>query len=318
MAAPKLVDPRFILVPTYLRRLFLSVTRSHNYFYKMFTRKGALSVVLPLFVSQALGEGLDLDVNSQDSIKSVAKSLAGGLIAAYKQELEENRIPGLFGGDTYWWESGVVWDAITGYAHLTGDSQYDETISEALQFQLGDYDAFMPINQTKTLGNDDQSSWGLAAMTAAEVGLAKPKDAQWVDYAVNVWETQNSRLEWDETTNDTCGGGLRWQIFPFNAGYNYKNTWSNGNLFLLSARLAKFTGNVTYLQAADKIFKWSQNVGFISEDYNVYDGADTADNCTNVQRIQWTSNLGIYTEGAALMSNIVRYTPGQHAYAIDL
>jgi mannan endo-1,6-alpha-mannosidase len=25
---------------------------------------------------------------------------------------------------------------------------------------------------------------------------------------------------------ETCGGGLRWQIMPTNAGYDYKNCWS--------------------------------------------------------------------------------------------
>jgi mannan endo-1,6-alpha-mannosidase len=29
----------------------------------------------------------------------------------------------------------------------------------------------MPSNQSKTLGNDDQAFWGMAAMTAAETGL---------------------------------------------------------------------------------------------------------------------------------------------------
>lgn len=273
----------------------------------MFTRKSALTIALPLFVSQALGQsGLQLDVDSQDSIKSTAKSLAGGLIAAYNQELKENRVPGLFGGDTYWWEAGTVWNAIAEYSHLTGDHQYDETLSEALLWQLGDDDAYMPANQTRTLGNDDQSCWGLAAMTAAEVGLAKPKDAEWVDYAVNVWNTQNWRLDAETGSNGTCGGGLRWQIFTFNNGYNYKNSFTNANFFLLSARLAKFTGNATYLQAAEKVFKWSQDVGLITKDYQVYDGTSTTENCTDVEALQWSSNVGVYAEGAALMCNMTQ------------
>lgn len=275
----------------------------------MIATKSVLAVVLPLLANQALAQStLKLDVDSQDSIKSAAKSLAGGLIAAYNKELNKDHIPGIFGGKTYFWEWGTIWDAIAQYSHLTGDGQYDETLSEALQFQLGDYDAYMPANQTKNLGNDDQSCWGLAAMTAAEVGLAKPKDAQWVDYAVNVWNTQNWRLESEEGTNGTCGGGLRWQIFTFNNGYSYKNAVSNGNFFLLSARLAKFTGNTTYLQAADRVFKWSQDVGLISKDFNVYDGTSADGNCTNINRIQWSNNLGVFVEGSALMANMVRYT----------
>ncbi|KAH4179144.1 mannan endo-1,6-alpha-mannosidase [Parastagonospora nodorum] len=277
----------------------------------MFARKNVLSFVLPFFISHTLGQPggeygpIQLDVNSQDSIKSAARSLAGGIIAAYNDSLasEDGGIPGLFDGknEIYFWESGTLWNALLGYSYLTGDSQYDTTISEALQFQLGDYDAFMPPNQTKSLGNDDQSCWALSAMTAAEIGLPKPKDAEWVDYARNVWQIQSERLESGE---DKCAGGLRWQIFTFNAGYNYMNAWSNGNFFLLSARLAKFTGNATYSQYADKIFKWSQTVGLVDKNFSVYDGTDSVTNCSEVSKLRWTATHGLYTEGAALMYNI--------------
>ncbi|ODQ76852.1 hypothetical protein LIPSTDRAFT_102095 [Lipomyces starkeyi NRRL Y-11557] len=33
---------------------------------------------------------------------------------------------------------------------------------------------------------------------------------------------------WDTST---CNGGLRWQIFESNSGYDYKNTISNAGLF---------------------------------------------------------------------------------------
>jgi mannan endo-1,6-alpha-mannosidase len=282
----------------------------------MFARKNVLSLALSFFISQALGQsegessGIQLDVNSQDSIKSAAKSLASGIIAAYNDSLssEYGGVPGLFDGDNdiYFWESGTIWNAMLGYSYLTGDTKYDGTISEALQFQLGDYDAFMPANQTKNLGNDDQSCWALAAMTAAEVGLAKPKNADWVDYAKNVWQIQSERITLEENKN-ACEGGLRWQIFTFNNGYNYYNSLSNGNFFLLSARLAKYTGNATYAQWADKTFKWSQTVGLVNKDFRVFDGADGTKNCSLISKVQWTANHGLYTEGAALMYNIVSH-----------
>jgi mannan endo-1,6-alpha-mannosidase len=165
----------------------------------------------------------------------------------------------------------------------------------------------MPPNQTKELGNEDQACWGLSAMTAAEVGFAKPKSAEWVDYAVNVWNTQATRLDYEsENANGTCGGGLRWQIFRFNSGYEYKNAWSNGNFFLLSARLAKFTGNATYAQYANKVFKWSKDIGLVGEGYEVHDGTSANRNCSSVNQIQWSATNGIFTEGAALMYNMVR------------
>jgi mannan endo-1,6-alpha-mannosidase len=233
---------------------------------------------------------------SQDSIKSAAKTLAGGIIAAYNDRSDP--IPGLFGDPYYFWEDGVVWNSLISYAYLTGDSQYNAIVSEALQHQIGDFDAFMPVNQTKTLGNDDQSFWALAALTAAEVGLAKPEGLEWVDLAKNVFDIQVQR--WD---NETCGGGLRWQIFTFNNGYNYKNTLSNGNFFLLGARLAQFTGNKTYAEWAEKAFDWSQEVGLVSDEWLVYDGTDAEAGCQSVNHIVWSATHGAYLEGASILFN---------------
>jgi mannan endo-1,6-alpha-mannosidase len=192
-----------------------------------------------------------------------------------------------------------VLNSLISYSYLTGDTQYDAMVSEGIQWQLGDNDTFMPANQTKVLGNDDQSYWALAALTAAEVGFPKPKTGSWEDYAVNVFDTQTQR--WDEKT---CGGGLRWQIFTFNNGYNYKNMASNGNFFLLAARLAKYTGNATYVEWAEKSYTWARDIGLISEDYYIYDGTDDSKNCSDVNNIQWTSNNGIMLEGAALLYNV--------------
>ena len=37
------------------------------------------------------------------------------------------------------------------YWHLTGDSSYNDVVSEAIQFQVGADNDFMPQNQTKDL-----------------------------------------------------------------------------------------------------------------------------------------------------------------------
>jgi mannan endo-1,6-alpha-mannosidase len=238
-------------------------------------------------------------------LKSTAKTFASGIVSLYNDSLADFSPVGLFSEDDYYfWEDGTVWNALIGYSYFTGDSQYDTLISQALKAQLGDYDAFMPPNQTKSLGNDDQSCWALAAMTAAEVGIPKPSNASWVDYANNVWNIQAARLDSEEKSG-LCGGGLRWQIFTFNSGYNYKDSYSNGNFFLLSARLAKFTGNTTYSHYADKVFKWSRDSGLVGDNYEVYDGIEAQRSCGNVSRIRYSATQGIYTEGAALMYNMV-------------
>lgn len=64
------------------------------------------------------------------------------------------------------------------------------------------------------------------------------------------------------------------QFYPSNAGYFYKNAISNGAFFQVSARLARFTGNQTYVDWAHKTWNWSQAIGLISPTYDVYDGTD--------------------------------------------
>jgi mannan endo-1,6-alpha-mannosidase len=241
-----------------------------------------------------------------DSIHSVSRTIASGIVSLYNESLEKDLTPGLFGDPYYFWEAGAVFGGLIEYAHLTGDTQYNELVTTGMVHQLGDYGAFMPMNQTKSLGNDDQSFWGLAAITAAEAGLTTPESgySSWAEVAANVFNTQIVR--WD---NETCGGGLKWQIFQFNAGYNYKNSISTGNLFLLSARLAQFTGNTTYLEWAEKTLKWTQDVGLVDEDYAVYDGTDNTDDCSTLNRIQWSANSATFAEGAAIMYNMVSVMP---------
>jgi mannan endo-1,6-alpha-mannosidase len=186
------------------------------------------------------------------------------------------------------------------YSHLPEDKQYDDLVSQALYFQIGENRDYFPANQTKTIGNDDQSTWALAALTAAEVGFPKPPNGEWIDFATSVFNEQVQR--WDD---ETCGGGLRWQIFTFNNGYNYKNSFAAANFFLLAARLAKSTGNKTYSDWADKTFKWTQDIGIMSSDFHVYDGTDTNTNCSQINHIQWTYPSAVFTEGAAVMYNLV-------------
>jgi mannan endo-1,6-alpha-mannosidase len=46
------------------------------------------------------------------------------------------------------------------YWYYTGDTTYNEVTKQALLWQAGTTYNFMPENQTKTEGNDDQGFWG--------------------------------------------------------------------------------------------------------------------------------------------------------------
>ena len=195
------------------------------------------------------------------------------------------------------------------YWALTGDISYNEATTQAILHQASNTADFMPPNQTRTLGNDDQGFWAMAAMSAAENKFPDPPSdqPQWLALAQAVFNQWVSR--WDEVA---CGGGLRWQIFTFNSGFNYKNSISNGCFFNIAARLARFTGNQTYADWATKIYAWQEFKGLITPQYDVYDGVGvnaTTNECRDTDEIQWSYNHGIFLHGAAVMYNVTDGAP---------
>lgn len=217
---------------------------------------------------------------------------------------ESNGIPGLLGDPYYWWEAGAMFSSLIDYWYYTGSDTYNEITTQAMLHQRGANMDYEPENQTKSLGNDDQAFWGMAAMTAAEVGYPDPPDDQpgWLALAQAVFNRQAAR--WD---NETCNGGLRWQIFPFNNGYDYKNSITQGSFFNIAARLYAYTGNETYIEWATKAYDWSVEVGLISGAFQVFDGTDSAIECSDLNHIQWSYNTGVYMLGAAMLFNKVSH-----------
>lgn len=234
------------------------------------------------------------------SIKNAASQIAYDMVMYYTGN-ETGDTPGNLPDPYYWWETGAMFGSLIDYWYYTGDATYNNITTQAMLHQVGPDDNYMPPNQSKTLGNDDQAFWGLAALSAAEVNFPNPgeDEPQWLALAQAVFNTQAAR--WD---NQTCGGGLKWQIFTFNNGYNYKNTISNGCFFNMAARLARYTDNQTYADWAEKSYEWMHNINLLDDSFNVYDGTDDTKNCSEINHIQWTYNVGNLLIGAANMYNI--------------
>jgi mannan endo-1,6-alpha-mannosidase len=212
-------------------------------------------------------------------------------------------VPGNLPAPYYWWEAGAMFGTLIDYWYYTGDDSYNQITIEGMMHQAGPDADFMPENQTKTEGNDDQAFWAMAAMSATEANFPNPPSdqPQWLALAQAVFNTQAPR--WDTSK---CNGGLRWQIFSFNNGFNYKNTISNGCFFNIAARLGRYTGNDTYIEWAERMWTWVDAIGLMNDEYHFFDGTDDTKNCTEVNHIQWTYNAGIFLHGAATMWNIVR------------
>ena len=227
-----------------------------------------------------------------------------------------SQIPGLLPGPYYWWEAGAMMGSLIDYWYYTGDKTYNKMVMEGMLFQVGDDANYEPVNQTKSLGNDDQAFWGLAAMSAAEARFPNPPDdkPQWLALAQAVFNSQ--ALRWDTTA---CGGGLKWQIFQFNNGYNYRNSISNGCFFNLATRLGAYTHNETYFKWADKMWDWvaDPTIGLVTDIYQVYDGTDDTNNCSDTNHVQWSYNSGVFLLGAATMWNQVRISQTKYSARIS-
>jgi mannan endo-1,6-alpha-mannosidase len=143
-------------------------------------------------------------------------------------------------------------------------------------------------------------------MLAAEIGFPEDDvEYSWLSLAQGVYNTQIRA--WD-TSN--CGGGLRWQMFPYQAGYAMKNSISNAGLFQLAARLARYTGNDTYAEKAQMVWDWVVSSPLVNnKTWNVADSTDINDGCTSQGNNQWSYNYGAFLTGAAYMYNYVRLLP---------
>jgi mannan endo-1,6-alpha-mannosidase len=216
---------------------------------------------------------------------------------------EYGQTPGILPAPYYWWEAGAMWGALIDYWHYTNDTQYNDLIMQALQWQVGPHNDFMPPNASASLGNDDQAFWGMAALAAAEYKFPNPLPTQpsWLSLAQAVFNEQIGR--WDTVF---CNGGIRWQIYQI-TGWDLKNSISNGCLFNIASRLARYTNDDTYAQWAVKIWDWMWTLGLIdNENYSVYDNAEAdRQNCSIIDRTQWCYNAATMLMGASTMWNYV-------------
>ncbi|KAN0108888.1 glycoside hydrolase family 76 protein [Hyaloscypha variabilis] len=264
-----------------------------------------------LLLGGNLVAAIELNIDDATSIKNAAATIAYDMMTYY-QGNQSGGIPGVLPGPPpnppngyYWWESGAMWGSLIDYWHFTGDASYNDVIEAGIQWQVGEHDDMMPSNWSASMGNDDQGFWGMTAMSAAETNFQNPASNQpsWLSLAQAVFNTQAARLE----IETLCGGGLRWQVYQYLTGYDYKNTIANGCFFNLGARLARYTDNATYASFAEETWNWVTNIGLMDAQYNIYDGAHVETNCTDINKIQFSYNMGVWTLGAATMWN---YTNG--------
>ncbi len=244
-------------------------------------------------------------VDDVDSICQAAQPLIQGEWNYYLGNRYGGTV-GMFLAPYYWWQAGECFAGLLDYyVHCdSSNSTLESLIYEGMYHQAGEQFNYIPSNQSLVEGNDDQGVWGLTTMEAVERNFTNPKDHSWLELTQAIYNTMNAR--WD---TGTCGGGLRWQIFTWNSGYDYKNSIANGCLFHIAARLARYTGNDTYAETAERVWDWMVGVGFITYDssndgeFVIFDGAMVTSNCTSLTRTKWLYTYGIFMAGCAYMYN---------------
>lgn len=261
-----------------------------------------LLILLTLSFLMSSVAAIDLNIYSFASLQNATALISSGLMDYYVGNTLGGTI-GEFSYPYYWWHAGAAWGSLLDYSYYFDNDTYVPTIKQSLLYQVGANWDYIPANQSTTEGNDDQAMWGITVMAAAEKNFSNPNSDEpgWLYLAQAVFNTMASR--WD---NQTCGGGLRWQIFRWNNGYDYKNTISNGALFHIGARLGRYTGNDSYIEWAEKIWDWLTEVEFVSINngwWSIYDGAAVTNDCKAISTLQWTYNMGLVASGAAYIYN---------------
>lgn len=183
-----------------------------------------------LFVTAVAGlglvHGIQLDTNDTSSIRSASNSLAFGVMSWYHNNATgtDPTAVGTLPSPYYWWEAGAMWGGMVDYFAYTHDDSYVNSTTQALLAQVGPDNNYLPPAYHSSLGNDDQAFWAFACLSAAEYGYPIPpanSTTLWLDLAEAVFNTM-----WPRWNSATCNGGLRWQIYEDNQGWNYKNASS--------------------------------------------------------------------------------------------
>jgi mannan endo-1,6-alpha-mannosidase len=75
-------------------------------------------------------------------------------------------------------------------------------------------------------------------------------------------------------------------------------------LFQLAARLGRYTGNQTYIDWANKVWDWYEDTKLWDvNEYKIYDGASTTNNCSDGSAEQWSYTYGVFLAGFSFMYN---------------
>jgi len=202
-------------------------------------------------------------LEAQCSVASLrAEAAANNLIGQYKNGEWASAL---------WWQNANVLVATLHYGMRTKNTTFYDIIPKV-------YAVHKDFNIE---GFDDEGWWGLAWIEAYKA----TQDKTYLSISERIFA--DLVTAWD----NTCGGGVWWD-----RKRTYKNSVTNELFFAVAAGLYIQTKNQTYLDWAEKEWKWFSGIGLINQNHLINDGLSTS-TCTNNRQTLWTYNQGVVLGG---------------------
>jgi predicted alpha-1,6-mannanase (GH76 family) len=136
---------------------------------------------------------------------------------------------------------------------------------------------------------DDEGWWALAWIDAYDL----TGNQEYLRTAAHIFDDMTGG--WD----NTCGGGIWWT-----KKRHYKNAIANELFLSVAAHLATRTADsklrATYVDWAERDWKWFRATGMIERDHLISDGLD--EQCHDNHAQKWTYNQGVILGGLAELS----------------
>jgi len=199
---------------------------------------------------------------------------------------------------TNWWNAANGVTVLAAYAKLSDTPDLRPVLANTFD-----------RNSQKNFLNDyydDQGWWALGWAGAYEL----TQDPRYLEMSEMIFA--DMAKGWYET----CGGGIWWK-----KPKQYKNAIANELFLAVAAKLASLTPDAqkraTYLDWAQREWKWFAASGMINSESLVNDGLDAA--CKNNRRTTWTYNQGVILGGLTILSKLTNdRKPLESAQAIAM
>ena len=196
-------------------------------------------------------------------------------------------LQGWYAEDTGLWKTTNWWNAANAVTMLAAYSKR----SDAPELRRVFAHTF-ERNSAKHFLNDyydDEGWWALGWAGVYEL----THEARYLEAAEAIFADMSGG--WDET----CGGGIWWK-----KPKQYKNAIANELFLAVAAKLAGLAQDpakrATYLEWAQREWKWFAASGMINAENLVNDGLDAA--CHNNHRTTWSYNQGVILGGLAMLA----------------